>query len=88
YSVLEPVTQYYSPAQGNGETAEAARQAVVWTLFHYGLTGWGMYALMGLAFGYFAYRFNLPLSIRSALYPIIGKRIKGAAGDAVDISAL
>ncbi|WP_129662317.1 choline BCCT transporter BetT [Rothia uropygialis] len=88
YSVLEPVTQYYTPAQGNGESAEAARQAVVWTLFHYGLTGWGMYALMGLAFGYFAYRFNLPLSIRSALYPIIGKRIKGAAGDAVDIAAL
>lgn len=88
YSVLEPVTQYYGPPQGSGETAEAARQAVVWTLFHYGLTGWGMYALMGLAFGYFAYRFNLPLSIRSALYPIIGKRIKGAAGDAVDIAAL
>ncbi|WP_082470414.1 choline BCCT transporter BetT [Curtobacterium sp. S6] len=88
YSVLEPVTQYYSPPQGSGESADAARQAVVWTLFHYGLTGWGMYALMGLAFGYFAYRFNLPLSIRSALYPIIGKRIKGAAGDAVDIAAL
>lgn len=88
YSVLEPVTQYYTPPQGSGETADAARQAVVWTLFHYGLTGWGMYALMGLAFGYFAYRFNLPLSIRSALYPIIGKRIKGAAGDAVDVAAL
>lgn len=88
YSVLEPVTQYYTQPAGGTESAEAARQAVVWTLFHYGLTGWGMYSLMGMAFGYFAYRFNLPLSIRSALYPIIGKRIKGAAGDAVDISAL
>jgi len=88
YSVLEPVTQYYTQPSGGTESAEAARQAVVWTLFHYGLTGWGMYSLMGMAFGYFAYRFNLPLSIRSALYPIIGKRIKGAAGDAVDISAL
>ena len=32
-------------------------------------TGWAMYALMGMAFGYFAYRFGMPLSIRSALYP-------------------
>lgn len=88
YSVLEPVTQYYTPPQGRGESAEAARQAVVWTLFHYGITGWGMYALMGMAFGFFAFRYNLPLSIRSALYPIIGKRIKGAMGDAVDVAAL
>ncbi|WP_129659433.1 choline BCCT transporter BetT [Rothia halotolerans] len=88
FSVLEPVTQYYAPPEGGGESAEAARQAVVWTLFHYGITGWAMYALMGLAFGYFAYRFHLPLSIRSALYPIIGKRIRGRTGDAVDIAAM
>lgn len=88
FSVLEPVTQYFTPPQGSGESAEAARQAIVWTLFHYGITGWAMYALMGMAFGYFAYRFNLQLSIRAALYPIIGKRIHGAAGDAVDIAAM
>ena len=51
-------------------------------------TGWAMYALMGMAFGYFAYRFGMPLSIRSALYPLIGCRIHGAAGDAVDTAAL
>ena len=47
----------------------AAREATVWTLFHYGITGWAMYALMGISLAYFAYRMNLPLSIRSALYP-------------------
>ena len=47
-----------------------------------------MYALRGMAFGYFAYRFGMPLSIRSALYPLIGCRIHGAAGDAVDTAAL
>ncbi|KAE8764247.1 BCCT family transporter [Georgenia thermotolerans] len=88
FSVAEPVTQYYGPPAGQGETLEAARQAVVWTLFHYGITGWAMYALMGMAFGYFAYRFNMPLSIRSALYPIIGKRVHGVAGDAVDTAAM
>nr|WP_270263264.1 choline BCCT transporter BetT [Kocuria marina] len=88
FSVSEPVSQYYAPPVGDGQNLEAARQAVVWTLFHYGITGWAMYALMGMAFGYFAYRFGMPLSIRSALYPLIGRRIHGVAGDAVDTAAL
>ena len=88
FSVAEPVAQYYHPPSGHGENVEAARQAVVFTLFHYGITGWALYALMGMAFGYFAYRLNMPLSIRSALYPLIGKRIHGPAGDAVDIAAM
>jgi len=88
FSVSEPVSQYLAPPQGEGGTAEAARQALVWTLFHYGITGWALYALMGLALGYFSYRHNLPLSIRSALYPIFGKKIEGPMGHAVDIAAL
>lgn len=88
FSVAEPVTQYYAPPSGDGQTLEATRQAVVWTLFHYGITGWAMYALMGMAFGYFAFRHGLPLSIRSALYPLIGRRVYGRTGDAVDIAAL
>ena len=88
FSVSEPITQYLAPPTGEGGTAEAARQALVWTLFHYGLLGWGLYALIGLALGYFAYRHNLPLSIRSALYPILGKRTEGWIGHAVDIAAM
>lgn len=88
FSVAEPVTQYMLPPTGEGETLEAARQAMVWTLFHYGLTGWSMYALMGIALGYFSYRYNLPLTIRSALYPIFGKRIDGPIGHTVDIAAV
>ncbi|MBC7724337.1 MAG: choline BCCT transporter BetT [Burkholderiaceae bacterium] len=88
FSVAEPITQYLAPPTGDGETVEAARQAMVWTLFHYGITGWALYALMGLAFAYFAYRHNMPLSIRSALYPIFGKRIHGPIGDTVDIAAM
>lgn len=88
FSVSEPITQYLAPPTGDGETVEAARQALVWTLFHYGILGWGLYALMGMALGYFAYRHNLPLSIRSALFPILGKRIHGWLGDAVDIAAV
>lgn len=88
FSVAEPVAQYYGPPTGDPETVAAARQAVVLTLFHYGVTGWALYALMGMAFGYYAYRLNMPLTIRSALYPIIGRRIHGPAGDAVEIAAM
>lgn len=88
FAVAEPVTQYLSPPTGQGETLGAAREATVWTLFHYGITGWGMYALMGIALAYFAYRMNLPLSIRSALYPIFGQRIYGPLGHGVDLAAV
>ena len=88
FSVAEPVTQYMLPPEGQGQTLEAARQAMTWTLFHYGLTGWSMYALMGIALAYFSYRYNLPLTIRSALYPIFGKRINGPIGHSVDIAAV
>jgi choline/glycine/proline betaine transport protein len=88
FSVVEPVSQYINPPTGQGETVEAARQATVWTLFHYGITGWGMYALMGMALGFFAYRLNLPLAVRSALYPLFGKRIDGVLGHAVDTAAV
>ncbi|WP_239097696.1 choline BCCT transporter BetT [Kytococcus sedentarius] len=88
FAVAEPATQYLAPPQGEGETLEAAREATVWTLFHYGITGWGMYALMGIALGYFAHRHGLPLAVRSALYPLIGKRVRGPIGHAVDIATV
>ncbi|WP_193776619.1 choline BCCT transporter BetT [Streptomyces sp. E2N166] len=88
FSVSGPVSHYLAPPQGDPQTLEAARQAVVWTLFHYGITGWGMYALMGMALGYFSFRYRLPLAIRSALYPIIGRRIHGRIGDTVDLAAI
>ncbi|MEW2635224.1 choline BCCT transporter BetT [Streptomyces sp. NPDC048389] len=88
FSVAGPVSHYLAPPEGDPQTVAAARQAVVWTLFHYGITGWAMYALMGMTLGYFAFRYRLPLAIRSALYPIIGRRIHGRIGDAVDLAAI
>lgn len=88
FAVAEPASQYLAPPQGSGETVQAAREATVWTLFHYGITGWGMYALMGIALGYFAHRKKLPLAVRSALYPLFGKRIRGPIGDAVDVATV
>jgi len=88
YAVAEPVSQYMTPPTGDPETIAAAREATVWTLFHYGISGWGLYALMGMALGYFTYRMNLPLAVRSALYPIFGRRVDGGLGHAVDTAAV
>lgn len=88
FSVAEPVYDYVKPPVGPAQTNDAAREAVTWTIFHYGVTGWAMYALMGGALAYFAFRRNLPLTIRAALYPIVGKRINGRWGDAIDVAAV
>ncbi|ANH36733.1 High-affinity choline transport protein [Nocardioides dokdonensis FR1436] len=88
FAVYEPVTQYLAPPSTQAETVTAAREATVWTLFHYGISGWGMYALMGMALAYFAYRMNLPLAVRSALFPLIGKKVDGPIGHAVDTAAV
>lgn len=88
YSVTGPVTQYMTPANADPESAEATRDAVVWTMFHYGISGWAMYSLLGAAMGYFAFRWGMPLSIRAALYPLLGRRVKGKTGHTIDIVTL
>ncbi len=88
FSVTGPITQYMTPPAATPESAAAAQDAVVWTMFHYGIAGWAMYALLGMAMGYFSYRWGMPLSIRAALYPLLGKRVRGGLGDAIDIVTL
>lgn len=88
FSVTGPVVQYLHSPSGEGGTAAAMQDAVVWTMFHYGVAGWSMYALLGMAMGYFAYRWGMPLSIRAALYPLLGKRVRGPLGDGISIIAL
>lgn len=88
FCVSEPVTQFLQPPKGDGGTVEAARQAMAWTFLHWGLSGWGIYTLVGLTLAYFSYRQGMPLTIRSALYPIVGRRIYGPIGHGVDIAAV
>ena len=88
YSVTGPVVQYLHPPSGVGGSYDARQDTVVWTMFHYGVAGWSMYALLGMSMGYFAYRWGMPLSIRAALYPLLGKRVRGSLGDGISIIAL
>ncbi|MBH8913143.1 choline BCCT transporter BetT [Pseudomonas aeruginosa] len=84
FCVSEPLTHFLQPPQGEAGTQEAARQAMELLFLHWGLHGWGVFALVAMAPAYFAYRHNLPLALRSALYPLIGKRINGPIGYTVD----
>ena len=87
FGISGPATNFLTPPDVPAGSEEAARMAPIWTIFHYGIPGWAMYALMGMAFGLFAYRYHLPLSIRSALAPIFGRRIHGAVGHVAEIGA-
>ena len=88
YGVAEPVLHFASPPVGEGGTVEAARNAMQLSFFHWGLHAWAIYAVMGLALAYFSFRQGLPLTPRSALYPLIGERIYGWPGHLVDIFAV
>ena len=87
FGISGPATNILTPPDAPAGSDEAARMATIWTIFHYGIPGWAMYALMGMAFGLFAYRYHLPLSIRSALAPIFGRRIHGAVGHVAEIGS-
>ncbi|MGJ3351763.1 choline BCCT transporter BetT [Morganella sp. Je.2.23] len=88
FGVAEPVMHYLNPPAGDPQTVQAAREAMGITFFHWGLHAWAIYAIVALILAFFSYRHGLPLTLRSALYPIIGERIYGPIGHAVDIFAV
>ena len=88
YGVAEPVIHFENPPGMQGGTPEAAAQAMDLTFLHWGFHAWSIYALVGLSLAYFSYNRKLPLTIRSAFYPVIGKHIYGPAGTAIDVLAV
>ena len=88
YGVAQPMMMYAGPPSGTGGTAEAARNALPLTFFHWGLHAWAIYVAMGLAIAYFAHRRKLPLTLRSAFHPLLGDRIYGWFGHTIDIIAV
>ena len=88
FGVSEPVMHYISPPVGDPGTLIAAKEAMKLTFFHWGLHAWAIYAIVALILAFFGYRHELPLTLRSALYPMIGDKIYGVIGDAIDIFAI
>ncbi|KJZ17184.1 BCCT family transporter [Loktanella sp. S4079] len=71
-----------------GSAADNVNAAYVWSFLHWGFSAWACYALVGLSLAYFSYRRNLPLTVRSGLTPLFGKRLSGTVGHVVDIVAV
>ncbi len=88
FAVAEPIQHYISPPEAPSGTILAAREAMAITFHHYGVHAWAIYALVGLSLAYFTYRKDMPLTLRSGLSPLLGKRINGPLGDAIDIFAV
>lgn len=88
FGVAEPVLHYASPPEGAPQTVNAASQAMQIAFFHWGFHIWAIYGVVGLILAYFSFRHGLPLSMRSALYPLIGERIYGPVGHTIDVFAI
>ena len=89
FGVAEPVYYFQKPPLGiTPGTEEAATVGIAATVFHWGLHGWAIYGVVGLALGFFAYNKGLPLTIRSAFYPLFGDRVWGWPGHIVDTFAI
>jgi choline/glycine/proline betaine transport protein len=88
WGVAEPIYHFIDAPRVEGGTADAARDAMILTYHHWGLGAWAIYAVLGLSLAYFGFRHNLPLTVRSAFYPLFGERIHGWIGHVVDILAI
>ncbi|MGB0765360.1 MAG: BCCT family transporter, partial [Luminiphilus sp.] len=88
YGIAEPVMHFLAPPVGEGATSVAAAKAIQISYFHWGFNAWATYAVVAMVLAYFAFRHDLPLTLRSAFYPLIGERIYGPLGAAVDVFAV
>ena len=88
FGVAEPMSHYTNPVSEAMSLTERAKDAQLYTFFHWGVHAWAIYAVVGLCLAYFTYRYKLPLSLRSAFYPLLKDKIHGRPGTLIDIFAL
>ena len=90
WGVAEPISHFSTPPRPGVEpfSVEAADDAMSFSIYHLGLHTWAIFAMPGLAFAYFIYRYNLPMRFSSVFYPLLGERIYGPVGKTLDIFAI
>ncbi|XP_001640384.2 glycine betaine transporter 1 [Nematostella vectensis] len=97
FGIAEPV-QHYQPGtpgdpsgvwgnrfQGRYSDNQRVQDAINVTLFHWGIHGWIVYTMIGLLLGFLSYRYNMPMTMRTCFYPLLGDKIYGTFGDLIDI---
>ncbi|QAA82640.1 BCCT family transporter [Aequorivita sp. H23M31] len=89
FSIADPVRDFLNPPRLAGaEPAVIAQEAINFSFLHHGIHGWAIYSVVGLSLAYFTYNRKMPLTLRSAFYPLLGNRIYGWMGDVIDIMAV
>ena len=92
WAVAEPVAYYTgwyeTPFNVTPETPEAQNLAMGATMYHWGLHPWAIYAVVALSLAFFAYNKNMPLTIRSAFFPLLKDRVWGWPGHIIDVLAV
>ncbi|WP_460796440.1 BCCT family transporter [Microbacterium sp. GXF0217] len=89
YGVSEPLSHFTNPRPGvTGTPEQLAQAALGQTYLHWGVHAWSIYVVIGLALAYAIHRRRRPISIRWTLEPLLGKRVEGGWGHAIDIVAL
>ncbi|WP_374454732.1 BCCT family transporter [Nocardioides sp.] len=95
WGVAEPLTYLTAtdaasipPGRGDPSTPDSARVAMEYAFFHWGFHPWSMYAVIGLAIGYFAYRKGAGNLVSGAFGPLLGARAKQGPGKAIDVIAI
>src|SRR5918994_2585449 len=90
YGVAEPISHMSAPPNGLAKpgTEAAAGLAMEYSYFHWALHPWAIYAVVGLSLAYFTFRKGKRNLISSAFYPILGDRVDGPVGKAIDTLAI
>lgn len=90
FGVAEPASHFAAPPHGlaSAGSEEAARVAMQYSYFHWALHPWAIYAVVGLSLAYFTFRKGKRNLISSAFYPLLGDKVDGPIGKAIDILAI
>lgn len=88
-SIVDGVRTDWAPLGGAlGDTDAARNLGMAATIFHWGLHPWAIYAVVALSLAFFSFNNGLPLTLRSAFYPLLGDRVWGWPGHVIDTLAV
>ncbi|AEQ07079.3 BCCT family transporter [Corynebacterium pseudotuberculosis] len=86
WGVAEPLNHAVNVPRQDAEplSEKAITEAFAFTFYHFGIHMWAIFALPGLALGYFIYKRKLPPRVSSVFAPILGSRIYDIPGKLID----
>lgn len=88
FGVAEPIVHLSAPLHQSATALVQTKEAMLNTLFHWGIHAWAIYGIIGLSLAYFGFRYRLPVTIRSGFYPLLRQQIYGLPGTVIDVVAL